>query len=278
MSTIWTSGNIKSQVPFLFGVTAIEKVASLVIHWIFRRTGRHLFLTDNDGGQPPLLQRMVDDCGDLYFLYVSYKFSFLFVSVYIFVQSGFCHFPPIFGRVHFTSVAIIHFCRSALRAFKRRVAYANVGYDRIHPFVFLSCWFSTPNTDDNTRVIFVFFNLNTSRYCGLEDIINPTQLWVTKGKVNIHAFAALFLLLVVSIHSLIHIEYYVTSFNLLSTTQWEDSLSVKYPHIVYEEKSETKKVDQYARDSIGEDDNCNDELEGEIYIYISQQQQHDVLL
>lgn len=70
----------------------------------------------------------------------------------------------------------------------------------------------------------------------------------------------------------------MTSFNLLSTTQWEDSLSVKYPHIVYEEKSETKKVDQYARDSIGEDDNCNDELEGEIYIYISQQQQHDVLL
>ncbi|XP_010941069.1 putative lipase C4A8.10 [Elaeis guineensis] len=76
------------QVPFLFGVTAIEKVASCVIHWIFGRTGRHLFLTDNDEGQPPLLLRMVDDCGDLYFM-------------------------------------------SALRAFKRRVAYANVGYDHI---------------------------------------------------------------------------------------------------------------------------------------------------
>ena len=135
-STIWTSGNIKSQVPFLFGVTAIEKVASLVIHWIFRRTGRHLFLTDDDGEQPPLLQRMVDDCGDLYFMYVSYKFSFLFVCIC--VHSCFCHFPPSFGSVHFTRLAIIHFCRSALRAFKRRVAYANVGYDRIHPFVFIS--------------------------------------------------------------------------------------------------------------------------------------------
>ncbi|XP_039126699.1 lipid droplet phospholipase 1 isoform X2 [Dioscorea cayenensis subsp. rotundata] len=142
------------QVPFLFGVTAIEKVASLVIHWIFRRTGRHLFLTDNDGGQPPLLQRMVDDCGDLYFL-------------------------------------------SALRAFKRRVAYANVGYDHI-------------------------------------------------------------------------VGWRTSSIRLNSELpKWEDSLSVKYPHIVYEEKSETKKVDQYARDSIGEDDNCNDELEEELVTGLS---------
>ncbi|CAA0817616.1 alpha/beta-Hydrolases superfamily protein, partial [Striga hermonthica] len=65
-------------VPFLFGVTAIEKVAGHVIHWIFRRTGRHLFLTDNDEGKPPLLKRM-----------------------------------------------------SALRSFRRRVAYSNVGFDHI---------------------------------------------------------------------------------------------------------------------------------------------------
>ncbi|GFP94139.1 putative lipase rog1 [Phtheirospermum japonicum] len=35
---------VKSRVfivPFLFGVTAL-------IHWIIRRTGQHLFLTDND--------------------------------------------------------------------------------------------------------------------------------------------------------------------------------------------------------------------------------------
>ncbi|CAM0944970.1 unnamed protein product [Alopecurus aequalis] len=77
-----------NQVPFLFGVTAIEKIACCVIHLIFRRTGKHLFLTDNDDGKPPLLQRMVDDCGDLQFI-------------------------------------------SALQAFKRRVAYSNVGYDHI---------------------------------------------------------------------------------------------------------------------------------------------------
>lgn len=76
------------QVPFLFGVTAFEKVASCVIHWIFRRTGRHLFLTDDDEGKPPLLKRMVEDCDECYFM-------------------------------------------SALRTFKRRVIYSNVGYDHI---------------------------------------------------------------------------------------------------------------------------------------------------
>lgn len=58
------------QVPFLLGVPAFEKVASCVIHFIFRRTGRHLFLTDDDEGKPPLLKRMVQDYGDLYFMYV----------------------------------------------------------------------------------------------------------------------------------------------------------------------------------------------------------------
>jgi len=66
----------------------MEKVACRVVHWIFRRTGKHLFLTDDDEGQPPLLQRMVEDHGDLYFI-------------------------------------------SALRAFKRRVVYANADCDRI---------------------------------------------------------------------------------------------------------------------------------------------------
>ncbi|KAI7748909.1 hypothetical protein M8C21_023546 [Ambrosia artemisiifolia] len=56
------------QVPFLFGVSAFEKAAVLVIHWIFRRTGRHLFLTDNDEGKPPLLKRMLQDDGDCYFM------------------------------------------------------------------------------------------------------------------------------------------------------------------------------------------------------------------
>ncbi|KAL8049955.1 hypothetical protein ABFX02_06G052100 [Erythranthe guttata] len=58
----------KKQVPFLFGVTAIETLAGHVIHWIFRRTGRHLFLTDNDEGKPPLLKRMVEDGEECCFL------------------------------------------------------------------------------------------------------------------------------------------------------------------------------------------------------------------
>lgn len=76
------------QVPFLFGVTAIENFACCIIHFIFGKTGKHLFLTDNDDGKPPLLQLMVDDWGDLQFM-------------------------------------------SALQAFKRRVAYSNVGHDHI---------------------------------------------------------------------------------------------------------------------------------------------------
>lgn len=76
------------QVPLLFGSVAMEKVACRVVHWIFRRTGRHLFLTDDDEGQPPLLQRMVEDHDDLCFI-------------------------------------------SALRAFKRRVVYANADCDHI---------------------------------------------------------------------------------------------------------------------------------------------------
>lgn len=77
-----------NQVPFLFGVNAFEKAATYVIHLIFRRSGRHLFLTDAEKEEPPLLQRMVNDCGDLHFM-------------------------------------------SALRAFRRRATYANVGYDHI---------------------------------------------------------------------------------------------------------------------------------------------------
>uniref|UniRef100_A0A0D6R850 DUF676 domain-containing protein n=1 Tax=Araucaria cunninghamii TaxID=56994 RepID=A0A0D6R850_ARACU len=58
----------RKQVPFLFGVQLLEKVACLGAHLVIGRTGRHLFLTDNDEGKLPLLRRMVNDCDDLYFM------------------------------------------------------------------------------------------------------------------------------------------------------------------------------------------------------------------
>ncbi|OVA16314.1 protein of unknown function DUF676 [Macleaya cordata] len=75
------------QLPFLFGLPFLEERVSQTAHWIVGRTGKHLFLTDNDDGSP-LLLRMVNDCGDLKFM-------------------------------------------SALRSFKRRVAYANANYDHM---------------------------------------------------------------------------------------------------------------------------------------------------
>ncbi|KAL3834680.1 hypothetical protein ACJIZ3_009416 [Penstemon smallii] len=56
------------QVPLLFGVPALERVAGRLAHWIFRKTGRHLFLTDDDEGKLPLLKRMVKDDGECYFM------------------------------------------------------------------------------------------------------------------------------------------------------------------------------------------------------------------
>ncbi|XP_021277633.1 uncharacterized protein LOC110411692 [Herrania umbratica] len=76
------------QLPLLCGLPFLEKRASQTAHLVAGRSGKHLFLTDNDDGKPPLLLRMVDDSDDLKFI-------------------------------------------SALRAFKRRVAYANANYDHI---------------------------------------------------------------------------------------------------------------------------------------------------
>ncbi|GMP69815.1 hypothetical protein CsSME_00028927 [Camellia sinensis var. sinensis] len=61
-----------NQVPFLFGVLSLEKVAGRIVHLIFRRTGQHLFLNeDDDDGKPPLLRRMVEDYGECYFMYIA---------------------------------------------------------------------------------------------------------------------------------------------------------------------------------------------------------------
>lgn len=117
------------KVPFLFGLSALEKAAVLVIHWIFRRTGRHLFLTDNDEGKPPLLKRMLEDDGDCYFMYAWHSHFLFELHDYI---------------VIFASVTLPFLnCRSALRSFHRRVTYANVGYDRI--FCILLMWLEVAN-------------------------------------------------------------------------------------------------------------------------------------
>lgn len=55
------------QLPILCGLPFLERRASETAHLIVGRTGKHLFLTDNDEGQPPLLLRMVDDCDDIKF-------------------------------------------------------------------------------------------------------------------------------------------------------------------------------------------------------------------
>lgn len=56
------------QLPLLCGLPFLERRASQTAHWITGRTGKHLFLTDNDGGKPPLLLQMVKDCDDIKFL------------------------------------------------------------------------------------------------------------------------------------------------------------------------------------------------------------------
>ncbi|XP_051151769.1 putative lipase ROG1 [Andrographis paniculata] len=76
------------QLPLLCGLPFLERGASQTAHWIAGRSGKHLFLKDDDDGKPPLLVRMVQDCDDLQFI-------------------------------------------SSLRAFKRRVAYANANYDYV---------------------------------------------------------------------------------------------------------------------------------------------------
>lgn len=78
--------------PFLFGVPAFEKAASLVIHWIFKRTGRHLFLTDDDEGKPPLLKRMIEDYGDCFFMYATYAPIVIYIT---FIDTKFLVMSPL---------------------------------------------------------------------------------------------------------------------------------------------------------------------------------------
>jgi hypothetical protein len=55
------------QLPILCGLPFLERRASQTAHLIVGRTGKHLFLTDNDNGIPLLLQ-MVNDSDGLRFM------------------------------------------------------------------------------------------------------------------------------------------------------------------------------------------------------------------
>lgn len=58
------------QLPFLFGISTLEKVAPHISHLFVGRTGRHLFLADDKTNQP-LLQRMTTDCKEGRFMLVT---------------------------------------------------------------------------------------------------------------------------------------------------------------------------------------------------------------
>lgn len=57
-----------AQFPILCGLPFLERTASQTAHLAAGRTGKHLFLVDNDNGNPPLLIRMATDCDDLKFM------------------------------------------------------------------------------------------------------------------------------------------------------------------------------------------------------------------
>ena len=59
------------QLPFLFGVPILEKLAAPMAPLFVGQTGSHLFLTDGKPNKPPLLLRMASDCEDGKFMYVT---------------------------------------------------------------------------------------------------------------------------------------------------------------------------------------------------------------
>lgn len=54
----------KKQLPFLFGLPILEKLAPSIASIFVGRTGSQLFLTDGKPNKPPLLLRMASDCED----------------------------------------------------------------------------------------------------------------------------------------------------------------------------------------------------------------------
>ncbi|XP_044496770.1 uncharacterized protein LOC123219096 isoform X2 [Mangifera indica] len=65
----------RKQLPFLFGVPILEKLAPPLAPILVGRTGSQLFLTDGKPNKPPLLLRMASDCEDITFLSALGAFS-----------------------------------------------------------------------------------------------------------------------------------------------------------------------------------------------------------
>lgn len=66
----------RRQLPLLFGVTLLEKLAAPLAPFLAGQTGRQLFLLDEKPSTPPLLLNMAQDCEDLHFLSALGAFKF----------------------------------------------------------------------------------------------------------------------------------------------------------------------------------------------------------
>ncbi|WVZ82449.1 hypothetical protein U9M48_029710 [Paspalum notatum var. saurae] len=59
---------LADELPFLQGLSILEKLAAPLAPLIVGRTGAQLFLTDGDPSKPPLLLQMASDCEDKMFI------------------------------------------------------------------------------------------------------------------------------------------------------------------------------------------------------------------
>ncbi|XP_010549399.1 PREDICTED: putative lipase YOR059C isoform X2 [Tarenaya hassleriana] len=73
----------RKQLPFLFGVPILEKLAAPIAPVFVGRTGSQLFLTDGKPDKPPLLLRMASDGEDLKFVYAlgSFRCRIVYANV-----------------------------------------------------------------------------------------------------------------------------------------------------------------------------------------------------
>uniref|UniRef100_A0A3Q7FPW6 DUF676 domain-containing protein n=1 Tax=Solanum lycopersicum TaxID=4081 RepID=A0A3Q7FPW6_SOLLC len=72
----------KNQLPFLFGLPILEKLAAPIAPIFVGQTGSQLFLTDGKPTKPPLLLRMASDCDDGKFISAlgSFKWRVLYAN------------------------------------------------------------------------------------------------------------------------------------------------------------------------------------------------------